>query len=940
LFESHLLEWAILTAAHMQTKTIRTYAALAVPTFLAIILGSHFFLTDVYLHTHVFEPPLLMPLLNVVFLGLSSLGVSFLAAKSYRKFGRPNLALLGSGALAFGLAGVSAGWFIGLPRGVNETVTIFSCGVLLAGLLYFSSSITDIFELPPEEDAGRRKRRLAVSYAAVLMASALVVTTTLSGWTPVFFVQQVGPTVICQFTFGAAIVLLFFSGVYLLSLYTKSSADFFFWYAFGLIFIAEGLLGEVLTRAVGGIINWTGRCALYMGGIYLLIAVFGIYRERSAEDVLSEVFKRPKELYLSIFENSLEGIILSIHEGPILSANPSACNMLGYEPAQIRRVTVNDIFSTQSTEFITFRNELAARAKTCAESTLIRRDGSHFPAAISSAVFKDSYGKMLEVLTFQDISERRLAVEALRESEQRWAVTLGSIGDAVIATDTDGLVTFLNKVAEVLTGWNVTEAVGQPVHKIFRIIDAHTRSAVEDPVKEVLQTGMIVGLADDTVLLRKGGGRVPIDDSGAPIRDERGRNLGVVIVFRDVTERKRTEEMLRRLNSTLEQRVAERTELAEARARQLQTLAVELVEAEEKERRRIAQLLHDDLQQILAAARFQLQAIERSPASDPLASNVERLLEEAISKSRRLSHELSPPVLNHAGLVDALHWLALQMEEQFGLQIDLQADSVQPSPSEAPKVFLFRAAQELLFNVVKHAGVKSARVELSGSTRNIVLIVSDRGRGFNPERLVSSGPHAGLGLVSLRERALSMGGGMDIESAPGRGSRFALMVPLTPRKTDLLLRNEAPAERPTRIAGGPTHPGRVPITRVLFADDHKVMRQGLISMIAGHLDIQVVGEAADGRQAVERTLQFRPDVVVMDISMPVMDGVEATRRIKAEQPDVRVIGLSMFEDEQIASSMRQAGAETMVSKTASSAELLKAIYGGARHAQDAPSTKT
>jgi PAS domain S-box-containing protein len=921
----------------MQTKTIKTCAAVAVPSFLAIILGSNFLLTDVYLQTHAFEPPLLMPILNVVFLGLSSLGVSFLAAKSYRKFGRPNLVLLGSGALAFGLAGVSAGWFIGLPRGVNETVTIFSCGVMLAGLLYFSSSITDIFELPPEEDPERRKRKLALSYASVLIVTVLIVTITLLDWTPVFFVQEVGPTTICRFTFGAAIVLLFLSGVYLLSLYAKSSADFFFWYAFGLIFIAEGLLGEVLTRAVGGIINWTGRCALYMGGIYLLIAVFSILRERSAEDVLTEVFTRPKELYLSIFENSLEGIILSIHDGPILSANPSACNMLGYEPEQVRKATVNDIFSAQSPEFVSFRNELAAKAKTCVESSLIRRDGSHFPAAISSAIFKDSFGKMLEVLTFQDISERRQAEEALRESEQRWAVTLGSIGDAVIATDTDGRVTFLNKVAEVLTGWQAADAVGQPVNKIFCIIDAHTHSAVENPVNEVLQSGLIVGLSNDTVLLRKGGGRVPIDDSGSPIRDEQGRNLGVVIVFRDVTERKRTEAMLRRLNSTLEQRVAERTELAEGRARQLQTLAIELVEAEEKERRRIAQLLHDDLQQILAAARFQLQAVEPGPVPEPLVSNVEHLLEEAIAKSRRLSHELSPPVLHHAGLVDALQWLALQMKEQFGLQIDLQVDPVQPLSSEAPKVFLFRAAQELLFNVVKHSGVKNVQVGLSNSMASIVLTVSDQGAGFNPDRLASAGAHTGLGLVSLRERALSMGGSMDIESAPGQGSRFAVTVPLTPSKIRFLSQKKSPVKRPPRIAGSTADPGRVHITRVLFADDHKVMRQGLISMIAGNVNIKVVGEAANGRQAVERTLEFHPDVVIMDISMPVMDGVEATRRIKAKQPDVRVIGLSMFEDEQIARTMRLAGAETLVSKTASSAELLKAIYGDVRNEQDLPS---
>ena len=115
--------------------------------------------------------------------------------------------------------------------------------------------------------------------------------------------------------------------------------------------------------------------------------------------------------------------------------------------------------------------------------------------------------------------------------------------------------------------------------------------------------------------------------------------------------------------------------------------------------------------------------------------------------------------------------------------------------------------------------------------------------------------------------------------------------------------------------------------RVLFADDHKVMRQGLIRMIADQPDIQVVGEAADGLEALWLARQVRPDVIVMDVTMPKMNGVEGARRIKAELPEARVIGLSMFEDAEIGRKMREAGAEAFVSKTASSGELLKAIYG-------------
>ncbi len=138
-----------------------------------------------------------------------------------------------------------------------------------------------------------------------------------------------------------------------------------------------------------------------------------------------------------------------------------------------------------------------------------------------------------------EIAERKAAGEALRRSEQRWATTLSSIGDAVIATDKTGRVAFLNAIAEGLTGWTLDGAAGRPVTEVFHIINEQTRKTVEDPVAKVLREGMIVGLANHTVLVRKDGTELPIDDSGAPIRDGDGNTMGAVLVFRDITDRKR-----------------------------------------------------------------------------------------------------------------------------------------------------------------------------------------------------------------------------------------------------------------------------------------------------------------------------------------------------------------------------------------------------------------
>jgi PAS domain S-box-containing protein len=134
-------------------------------------------------------------------------------------------------------------------------------------------------------------------------------------------------------------------------------------------------------------------------------------------------------------------------------------------------------------------------------------------------------------------SQRRIAA-----SERRHAVTLASIGDAVIATDAHAQVTFLNPAAETLTGWSLADATGRPLAEVFRIVNERTRQPVEDPAAKVLRSGTVVGLANHTALLARDGSETPIDDCGAPIIDKRGAIGGVVLVFRDVSQRRQAEE--------------------------------------------------------------------------------------------------------------------------------------------------------------------------------------------------------------------------------------------------------------------------------------------------------------------------------------------------------------------------------------------------------------
>jgi len=167
--------------------------------------------------------------------------------------------------------------------------------------------------------------------------------------------------------------------------------------------------------------------------------------------------------------------------------------------------------------------------------------------------------KMVEELR-HEITEHKRVQEALQESEQWLSTTLRSIGDAVIATDAKGLVTLMNPVAEDLTGWDKAETTGKPLEDVFNIINAQTGERADNPVTRVLREGVVVGLANDTLLIAKDGTKRPIADSGAPMRDDEGNIIGAVIVFRDITELKQAEEKLRKHRDHLEELVEERTQ--------------------------------------------------------------------------------------------------------------------------------------------------------------------------------------------------------------------------------------------------------------------------------------------------------------------------------------------------------------------------------------------
>jgi len=263
--------------------------------------------------------------------------------------------------------------------------------------------------------------------------------------------------------------------------------------------------------------------------------------------------------------------------------------------------------------------------------------------------------------------------------------------------------------------------------------------------------------------------------------DDRGELLGGFGTTQDVTELKRAEQALRELNETLERRVAERTAVAEQRARLLRRMTAELSRAEHRERNRLAAILHDDLQQLLLAARIRLAGITDGPESARRGDvqMVDGLLDECMRASRDLTMELSPPILRRGTLGEVVEWVGEWFGERHGLSVVVESAEAIPPVREHVQVFLFHAVRELLMNTVKHSGRKEARILLALDDGCVRIQVEDQGADFDAEVVRRKLDNAqSFGLLSIRERLEALEGRLEFETTPSGGARFRLIVPL------------------------------------------------------------------------------------------------------------------------------------------------------------------
>jgi PAS domain S-box-containing protein len=531
-------------------------------------------------------------------------------------------------------------------------------------------------------------------------------------------------------------------------------------------------------------------------------------------------------------------------------------------------------------------------------------------------------------------------VFTLEGADHPYRTFVETMNEGAVTLALDGTIVYCNRQFADLVGTLLEQTFGG--NFVNFVAQSH-----RPQFEALLKQGKDAGVRGELSLEQTYGPAIPVRLSAWPLSKQGGDFWCIIIT--DLRREKlhdtlrESEEHLRIFAGELEQRVEERTtELVGSQAR-LRALANELNRTEQRERKRIARELHDYPAQLLALAIIELSRIKLdrgvSPSSNDLVHKVHELVVEALNYTRTLVADLTPPMLHNLGMATALNWLVEQMKRhQLIVTIEMLLDEDLKLPEEQA-LLLFQSIRELLMNVSKHSGAGEATVSLSRRAGELLIEVWDTGKGFDVASKPEGVNGATFGLFSIRERMQALGGSFELESTVGKGTRATLVLPLGGGNAASFTANVLSSEMSESTISHPPSArsvqtsnsehktqsvGKQPI-RVLLVDDHAMVRQGLRSLLDSYTDIEVVGEASNGEEALAAVVTHQPAIVVMDINMPIMNGIEATAAIRKRHPEIIVIGLSVQASEEMQQVMLKVGAAALLTKEAAVDQLYQKI---------------
>jgi two-component system, NarL family, sensor kinase len=386
-----------------------------------------------------------------------------------------------------------------------------------------------------------------------------------------------------------------------------------------------------------------------------------------------------------------------------------------------------------------------------------------------------------------------------------------------------------------------------------------------------------------------------------------GKSSTVKIVATEVTELLATAEALKQSEASL------------------QSLSARLLQVQDEERRRMARDLHDITGQELAIVIMSLDRLQKAPNEELRSSlaEVAGQVRKVESEIRTLSYVLHPPLLDEMGLRSALYWYFEGFSKRTGVEIEAEIPSDLPRLGLDMETALFRVIQESLTNVVRHSGSRRAWVRLSVNSHHLKISIEDEGTGFDQRRTAAS-RKSGVGVQSMNDRIKLLGGKLEIRSGK-RGTQVVASVPL-PRDGDAGLSEES--KQPEGIDTDRSAPASAETNghrRILIADDHVVARQGIKFLLSEQSDLEICGEAEDGLQAVAKTLELKPDLLILDLSMPHLGGFSVAHEIRKAGVPVKILMYTTHSYPGLERVARAAGCNGFVLKSDATNDLIRGV---------------